>query len=143
MASRVAREKIHRTSLDSPEAVYDLVGMGMASLDREVVKVLLVNTRHRHLRTEEVAVGSINECVAHPGLILKPAVITSAYGFFLVHNHPSGDPSPSRADRKLTRQLKEAAGHMQVKLIDHIIVGSTAEADITEPYFSFREMGLL
>ncbi len=143
IAARIASERIHRVTLDCPEAVYDLVGPSMAGLDREVIQTVLVNTRHRHLRTEEVAVGSVNECIAHPALILKPAVAHSAFGFFLVHNHPSGDPSPSAADRKITRRVQEAAESLEVRLVDHIIVGSAAEADVDAPYFSFREMDLL
>lgn len=143
LAARISRERIHRAVLDCPEAVYDLVGPSMATMDREVVKALLVNTRHRHIRTEEISVGSINECMAHPALILKPAIAHSAYGFFLVHNHPSGDPSPSTADRKLTQQLAEASKLVQIQFIDHVIIGSTAEADVIDPYFSFKEMGML
>lgn len=143
MAARIARERIHRTTLDSPEAVYDMLGPSMSNLDHEVIRVVLVNIRHRHLLTEEVSVGSLNECLAHPAMILKPAIAHSAFGFFLVHNHPSGDPSPSAADRKLTRKIKEVANELRIRLIDHIIIGSPAEADVEEPYFSFREAGLL
>jgi DNA repair protein RadC len=143
MAARVARERIHRATLDTPEAVYDLVGPSMASLDREVIRVVLVNSRHRHLRSEDVSVGAISECIAHPAMILKPAIAHSAFGFFLVHNHPSGDPTPSSADRKMTRRIRDVAEGLQIRFIDHVIVGSPAEADVDEPYFSFREMGLL
>ena len=115
----------------------------MSGLDREVVRVVLVNTRNRHLRTEDIAIGSINECIAHPALILKPAIAHSAYGFFLIHNHPSGDPSPSAADRSLTRRLDEACKTMDIRLIDHLIIGSRNDDAVDGPYFSFREMGLL
>jgi len=143
LAARLARERIHRAQLDCPEAVYDFVGPGMSSLDREVVRVILVNARQRHIRTEDVAIGSINECVAHPAFILKPVIAYSAYGFFLLHNHPSGDPSPSSNDRSLTRRLSEACALMDIKFIDHIIIGSRADDAVSEPYFSFQEMGLL
>ncbi len=143
IATRIASERIHRAILDSPETVYDMLGPSMSNLDREVIRVVLVNIRHRHLLTEDIAIGSLSECIAHPAMILKPAISHSASGFFLVHNHPSGDPSPSAADHRLTRRIKEAATSLEIRFIDHLIIGSLTEADVEEPYFSFREAGIL
>lgn len=141
VGKRLARGASTRPALETPEAVYDLVAPEMWALDRERLEVLLVNTRHRLIWREVVSVGSINESIAHPREILRPALIHSAYGFFLVHNHPSGDPSPSEADRRLTRRIREAADLLQVNLIDHIIVGSPGEG--REAYHSFRAAGAL
>lgn len=143
LASRIARERVERACLDCPEAVYEFVGPAMSSLDREVVRVLLVNARQRHLRSEDVSVGAIDQAIAHPQLILKPVIASAAHGFFLIHNHPSGDPSPSAADRALTRNLGELCERLEVRFIDHVIVGSSNEGHVEEPYFSFREAGLL
>ena len=107
----------------------------------ETLLTILVNTRHRLIRIEEVSKGSLNESIAHPREILRPAFIHSAYGVILVHNHPSGDPSPSQADRELTRRLQEVCAKLQIELIDHVVIGSPAEN--REPFFSFKEMGLL
>jgi DNA repair protein RadC len=83
----------------------------------------------------------VNESIAHPREIFRPAVIASAYAVIVVHNHPSGDPSPSQADHSLTRRLAEAAELMQIKLLDHIIIGS--QSNHSHGYFSFKEAGVL
>jgi DNA repair protein RadC len=90
---------------------------------------------------EIVSVGSLSESIAHPREILRPALIHSAYGFILSHNHPSGDPAASEADRRLTRRIHEAADLLRINLIDHIIVGTPEEG--RQPYFSFKENNLL
>ena len=76
-----------------------------------------------------------------PRDILRPIILHSAYGFILAHNHPSGDPSPSKADRELTRRLRDAAANMQVRFVDHVIIGRPATG--RQPWFSFRESGEL
>ena len=75
---------------------------------------------------------------------LRPVIIGAAYGFLLVHNHPSGDPSPSRADRELTERIKKAAELMQLRFVDHVIVTDAAHLiPGCAPCFSFREAGLI
>lgn len=143
LGRRLALEKFSERKIDSPESVYELLGPEMRSLTKESLRVLLLDTRHHLIRVEEVSLGSLNECIAHPREILHACIAHSAYGFILAHNHPSGDPSPSRADRDLTRRIAEAANLLQIKFLDHVIVGSPREADEEDPYFSFREMGLL
>ncbi|MDA0814814.1 MAG: DNA repair protein RadC [Verrucomicrobia bacterium] len=145
LGRRLAREKFAEQKVDSPEAVYELLGPEMRLLSKESLRVLLLNTRHHLIRIEEVSLGSLNECIAHPREIMHSCVAHSAYGFILAHNHPSGDPSPSRADRDLTRRIAEAANILQIKFLDHVIVGSPTgdEDQDREPYFSFREMGLM
>jgi DNA repair protein RadC len=93
------------------------------------------------LRVEEVSLGSLNESVAHPREVLQPIFLYSAYAFIVVHNHPSGDPAPSEADRRFTQRLHEVAKLMQVVMYDHVIIGS--EENGRQPYFSFQEAGLL
>jgi DNA repair protein RadC len=93
------------------------------------------------LRIQEVSLGSVNESIAHPRDIFRPALISSAYAMIVVHNHPSGDPSPSQSDHSLTRRLGEGAELLQIKLLDHIIIGAPAEG--RTPYFSFKEAGVL
>src|SRR2546423_123970 len=79
--------------------------------------------------------------VDHAREILRTAVVAAAYAVIVVHNHPSGDPSPSQADHSLTRRLAEAAELMQIKLLDHIIIG--AQSNSGPGYFSFKEAGVL
>ncbi len=141
LGRRLARETVTRAKIDSPELVYDLLGTEMRALRKESLRVLLLDTRYRLLETKEVSLGSVNESIAHPRDVFQPAVAASAYALIVVHNHPSGDPSPSSADHSLTRRLAEAAELMQIKLLDHIILGAPAEN--RAPYFSFKEAGVL
>jgi len=101
----------------------------------------LLDTRYRLIRIEPISSGSVNESIAHPRDVFRPALIYPAYAVIVVHNHPSGDASPSQADHSLTRRLAEAAELLQIKLLDHIIIG--APADGSAGYFSFREAGVL
>jgi len=105
---RLAAEAYDDRAIASPEDVFGLVGAEMQRLSQEVVRVLLLNHRKRLLRNEEIYRGTGNESFAHPPEILRRAIATSASSLILVHNHPSGDPSPSRADHDATRRLKEA-----------------------------------
>ena len=141
LGQRLANERLSRQKLDSPELVHDLVAAEMRTLHKESLRVILLDTRYHLLRMEEVSLGSVNESIAHPRDVFRPAVISSAYAVIVVHNHPSGDPSPSQSDHSLTRRLAEAAELLQIKLLDHIIIGAPAEGRL--PYFSFKEAGVL
>ncbi|PZR76585.1 MAG: JAB domain-containing protein [Chthoniobacterales bacterium] len=141
LGQRLANERLSRQKLDSPELVHDLVAAEMRALHKESLRVILLDTRYHLLRMEEVSLGSVNESIAHPRDVFRPAVISSAYAVIVVHNHPSGDPSPSQSDHSLTRRLVEAAELLQIKLLDHIIIGAPAEGRL--PYFSFKEAGVL
>ena len=112
-----------------------------AELQKESLRVILLDTRYHLIRVEEISLGSINESIAHPRDVFRPAVISSAYAVIVLHNHPSGDPSPSQTDHSLTRRLAEAAELLQIKLLDHIIIG--APSDTSPGYFSFKEAGVL
>lgn len=141
LGARVAREQGKRVPLDTPKSVYDIFAPQMRHLPCESLRLALLDTRLRATHFLTISDGSINETVAHPRDILQPAVLHRAFGFVLVHNHPSGDPTPSRADRDLTRRLAEAAALLQINLLDHLIVGRPSPHH--ESYFSFQESGLL
>jgi DNA repair protein RadC len=141
LGQRLANERLSRQKLDSPELIHDLVAAEMRTLHKESLRVILLDTRYHLLRMEEVSLGSVNESIAHPRDVFRPAVISSAYAVIVVHNHPSGDPSPSQSDHSLTRRLAEAAELLQIKLLDHIIIGAPADGRL--PYFSFKEAGVL
>ncbi|MGI8820775.1 MAG: RadC family protein [Chthoniobacterales bacterium] len=141
LGQRLARETLAQEKIDAPELVYALLAPEMRVLHKESLRVILLDTRYRLLRIQEVSLGSLNESIAHPRDVFRPAVISSAYAVIVVHNHPSGDPSPSQADHSLTRRLAEAAELLQIKLLDHIIIGAPAEG--RQPYFSFKETGVL
>ncbi|MEO6738758.1 MAG: DNA repair protein RadC [Chthoniobacteraceae bacterium] len=141
LASRLAREALTDTPLDTPARIYELLGAEMRQLGKESLRVVLLDSKLRLLCVEQVSLGSLNECLAHPREILRPAVLHNAFAFILVHNHPSGDPSPSDADRRVTIRMAEAAKMLQVNFFDHIILGSPAGE--RPPYFSFREAGVI
>jgi len=105
------------------------------------VIVLLLDSRHHLIKIEEVTRGTLDECMAHPREILRRVISHSSHSYILVHNHPSGNPTPSSADRDLTRRLHRASEIVGVSMLDHIIIGATAVDE--QPYFSFREAGLL
>jgi DNA repair protein RadC len=141
LGQRLARETLSNQKIDSPELVNELVGAEMRMLRKESLRVILLDTRYHLIRIQEVSTGSVNESIAHPREIFHPAVVSSAYAVIVVHNHPSGDTSPSQADHSLTRRLAEAAELLQIKLLDHIIIGAPANG--SGGYFSFKEAGVL
>jgi DNA repair protein RadC len=138
---RLARENWARRRIDSPAAVHDLLGQELRALHRESLRVVLLDTRHQLLRTEEVSNGSVNESIAHPREVFRPAILHSAYAIIVAHNHPSGDPTPSAADHSLTRRLVEVGKLLQIELLDHVVIGAPGPG--RQPWFSFREAGLV
>ena len=141
LASRLAREAIADAPLNSPMQIFELLGAEMRQLGKESLRVVLLDSKLRLLGIEQVSLGSLNECLAHPREILRHAVLHNAFAFVLVHNHPSGDPSPSDADRRVTIRISEAAKMLQVQFFDHVILGSPAQDRVA--YFSFREAGVI
>ena len=142
LGARLAKETFTRSQIDEPGLVYELLAPEMRGLHQESLRVLLLDTRYHLLRIEQVSLGSMNESIAHPREIFRPALLYSAYAIIVAHNHPSGDPTPSEADRRLTRRLKEAAELLKIGLLDHIIIGAPG-VNGTPGYTSFRELGLL
>ncbi len=141
LGQRLAHESLTCRKIDSPELVCELLAAEMRMLHKESLRVVLLDTRYHLMRVEEVSLGSVNESIAHPRDVFRPALIYSAYAVIAVHNHPSGDPSPSQADHTLTRRLREAAELLQIRLLDHVIIGMPAEG--RPAHFSFKEAGIL
>ncbi|MDB6151787.1 MAG: repair protein RadC [Chthoniobacteraceae bacterium] len=141
LATRMARETLTRRRMDAPQLIFDLLGTEMRFLSRESLRVVLLDTKFHLLRVEEISLGSLNESIAHPREIFRPALIHAAFALVVVHNHPSGDPAPSQADHSLTRRLAEAAHLLQIHLLDHIIIGNGDNG--RQPWFSFKEAGVL
>jgi len=138
---RVAREQMRDTPLDTPELIYRYYAPQLRHLNQEHVMVATLDARLRHTSSTLISVGSVSESSAHPRDILRPIITRGAYGFILVHNHPSGDASPSRADESVTQRVSDAATLMQVRFIDHVIIGKPSPG--RNPYYSFREAGLI
>jgi len=114
----------------------------MQMLSQESVRVVLLNHRKRLIHLTEVFRGTGNESFANPSEILRKAISHSANAIILVHNHPSGDPTPSQADHDVTYRLKNAALAVGIEFTDHIVIGCRSR-EAGDPYFSFREAGLL
>ncbi len=141
LGNRLAREQLRKQRMDKPELIFELLGAEMRALTKESLRVVLLDTKLQLIKVHEVSMGSLTESVAHPREILKPVLTHSAYGFILVHNHPSGDPTPSDQDRKLTIRVREAANLLQVEMLDHVILGNADNG--RRPYFSFAEIGVV
>lgn len=142
LGRRLSTERSAGVPIESPEAVYALLGDEMASLPYESVRAILLNTRSHLIRVEEISRGGLNESVAHPREILRAALTHRAYAYILVHNHPSGDPAPSSSDLSLTRRLTAASREVGIEMLDHVIIGAPDESG-REPFFSFAEEGKL
>ncbi|HEY5752433.1 MAG TPA: DNA repair protein RadC [Chthoniobacterales bacterium] len=141
LGNRLARETIANEPFDKPELIHQLLAGEMRALNTESLRVILLDTRFHLIRIEEISHGSAKETLAPLPEILKAVITGGASGFILIHNHPSGDPTPSQADRALTRRLAEAGQLLQLNFLDHIIFGAPSTA--TPGYFSFREAGIL
>jgi DNA repair protein RadC len=113
----------------------------MKGFHQEVVRVVLLDAQNRCITKVEIAKGTVNQSLAHPREIFRPAIIHSAYAFVMVHNHPSGDASPSEADLQITKRLVSAARILQINFLDHVIVGQAMVGG--RGFFSFQEAGLL
>jgi DNA repair protein RadC len=140
MGAVALREERQSLTIDNPVAIEDLCSE-MRFLDRESLRVVLLNAKQHLIKVCTVSQGTVNESLAHPREIFKPVITHSAYSFILVHNHPSGDPSTSEADMRLTRRINEASRILQLNLIDHVIIGSPAPG--RSGYFSFKEGGVI
>lgn len=141
LASRLARENAEKQPMNTPAQIHALLGDELRALHHETLRIVLLDTKLRLMRVESVSNGTLNETTAHPREIFRPALLHAAYGIVVVHNHPSGDPTPSEADRRLTVRLAEAGRLMQIALLDHVIIGSADGGRL--PWFSFREAGMI
>jgi len=141
LGHRLGYERIATEPFDNPLLIYQFLAAEMRLLEAEVIRVILLNTKLHLISIEEVSKGSINETIAHIPAIFKPVLLAQAYGFILIHNHPSGNPEPSNADNQFTRRVAEVAQLMQVRFLDHMICGSPTETRLG--YFSYREGGML
>jgi len=127
---------INRPVLSSWQQLLDYCRVAMAHVPVEVVRVLYLDRRNRLIRDEQQGRGTVDHTPLYPREVVKRALDLGASALIVVHNHPSGDPAPSRADIQVTRQLKDAAAALGLVLHDHLIVAR-------QGYTSFRAEGLL
>nr|WP_298411706.1 DNA repair protein RadC [uncultured Halomonas sp.] len=133
---RESRWLPQRTSLTSPEAVRDYLDLQLADREREVFCVVFLDTQHKVIAFEELFYGTFDSAAVYPREVVKSALNHNAAAAILAHNHPSGEVTPSHADRNITKRLVGALGLIECRVLDHFIVGQQ------QPY-SFAEHGLL
>lgn len=112
-----------RLRVESPEDIVNLVGVEMAALEQEQLRVVLLDTKHRILAIRTVYQGSANQASVRVGELFRDAVRHNAVAIVLVHNHPSGDPTPSSADVRMTRDVVAAGDMLDITVLDHLIIG--------------------
>jgi DNA repair protein RadC len=131
-----SRPPAQRLTLSGPAEVYAAFGPLMEDLRREVFRIALLDAQNGLLRDLVISEGTLSASLVHPREVFKPAILESAASVILLHNHPSGDPTPSREDVRLTRQLAECARLLDLRINDHVIVGRGK-------YVSLAEKGVL
>ena len=133
LASKPRGKKVKVTT---PEDIAFFLMEDMRYMKKECFKILLLNTKNEVMSVEEISQGNINSSIVDPREVFSPAVRKSAASIALVHNHPSGNPKPSTADIKVTERLKKAGEILDIKVVDHIIIGDGT-------YTSFKNKKLI
>ena len=124
-----------KTRLTAPRQVWEMFRF-LGRESKEWMLVLLLDGKNRLSAVDVCSIGSLNQSIVHPREIFKSALLASAAAIILVHNHPSGDTSPSREDLEISKRLKEASDILGIKLLDHIVIGE-------DEFTSFVERGLM
>ena len=137
MAAELAHEQ---PLMDTPARIAALLREDARFLEVEQLHVVLLNTRRRLIRIERVSQGTIDSTIAHPRDVFRAAIAANAASVVLAHNHPSGDPTPSEADIRTTREMIRAGDLMKINVVDHIILGR-ATVERPRDYVSMRELG--
>ncbi|MCL6557569.1 MAG: JAB domain-containing protein [Firmicutes bacterium] len=122
-------------SIKKPEDAVKLLRDFMGDADRENFVVVCLNTKNEPTAIHTVSIGTLDSCSVHPREVFKAAILANASCIILAHNHPSGDPSPSREDVGITERLKEAGKILGVEVLDHIIITDNK-------FYSFSEKGI-
>jgi len=122
--------------IDSPESVINYLKIKLATQEREVFAVIMLDTQHRVTEYQELFYGSINSAEVQPREVVKSALYANAAAVIIAHNHPSGVAEPSQADINITNTLSDALSLVQTRLLDHVVIGGMT-------HVSFAERGLL
>jgi len=128
---------IDATNLDCPQKVYDyMYGAFDSNPLQEQVFVILLNRKNVPISREQVTIGTTSSCLLDPSTVFRPAILAGASAIILSHNHPSGDPTPSSADMRITKKIKEAGKVLDIDVLDHVIIGE-------DSCYSFSDKGLI
>lgn len=143
LAQRMAREfRAESPLVETPEQVAELMREEYRQANVETFKVLLLNRRNRLIRAESVSQGTVDTILIHPREVFRLAIAANATAVVLVHNHPSGDPTPSSADLAATNDLVRAGQVLKIEVMDHVIIGARTQGR-SRDYFSIRQSGLV
>jgi DNA repair protein RadC len=139
LGKRLAGQPVQRyLKVTSPQDLVNYFQPRLQYLRKEVFKAVLLDTKHQMLKDVTVSEGSLSASLVHPREAFLPAIKESAAAVIFLHNHPSGDPTPSAEDKELTLRLAEVGQLVGIGVLDHIIIGSGSPG-----YISFRDTGLL
>ncbi len=127
---------LKRPSVNSPQDAARLVMEEMRYLDQEHFKAIMLNTKNHILGVSQISIGLLNSSLVHPRECFKEAIRRNANAVILVHNHPSGDPNPSREDLDVTKRMSQAGEILGIEVLDHLIIGDNR-------YISLKERGIL
>ena len=137
LGKRVAGQNyMDRVTIRSPKDVADYLMEDLRHLKQEHFLALLLDTKNNVIAKEIISIGTLNASIIHPREVYKPAIKKSVSAIIAVHNHPSGDPTPSREDIEVTKRLKEAGDILGIDLLDHVIIGN-------QRYVSLKDKGLI
>ncbi len=134
---RLCEPNEERPVVSSPADAAALVQHEMSLLEQEYLKVMVLNTRNHVLDILEITHGSVNSSQVRVAEVLRPAVERNAPAIIVVHNHPSGDPTPSPDDIKITQAIREAGRLMDIELLDHIVIGKGSFVSLKEKHLGF------
>ena len=141
LARNMARELRHESPvLDTPERIADLLREDNRAFEVEHFQVVLVNTRRKLIRVEPISQGTLDSLLVHPREVFRAAIAANAAAIVIVHNHPSGDPTPSEADIKWTRDIIRAGQLLKIDVCDHVVLGR-ATPERPKDWCSLRELG--
>ncbi|MFA5524441.1 MAG: DNA repair protein RadC [Tissierellales bacterium] len=121
-----------KTKITSPTDIVDLLMLDMTHLKKEHFKIVMLDTKNQVIAIEDISVGCLNSSIVHPREVFKEAIAKSSASIILVHNHPSGDPAPSKEDIAITRRLNEGGDILGIKVLDHIIIGNNKYISLKE-----------
>ena len=141
LARRMALELRHESPvLDAPENIANLLREDNRLYEVEHFQILLLNSRRKLIRVEHISQGTLDSLLVHPREVFKLAIVANAAAIVLVHNHPSGDPTPSEGDIKVTRDLIRAGQLLKIDVLDHVILGRRTP-ERAKDYASLKELG--
>ena len=141
LAKRMEEERREDSPvLDNPQTVVNFMRETNRLKGVEEFQVLLLNTRKRLIRVDVISQGTLDTILVHPREVFRAAITGNAASIVLVHNHPSGDPTPSEADIKVTRDLIRAGQLLKIEVVDHVIIGRATEQRAKD-FSSLKELG--